>query len=94
MRLDGLPVVAIRIARVTVSRVRGLLSIIDMHYLVAHRGGGVRHYVDRHELALFEPGRFLRMMRTAGLRARFLKRGLMPDRGLYVGVREPDGPSR
>ncbi|MEK7469926.1 MAG: class I SAM-dependent methyltransferase [Planctomycetota bacterium] len=84
----------LRIARVTMSRVRGLLSIIDMHYLVAHRGGSVRHFVDRHELALFEPDRFLAIMRAAGLKARFLTRGLMPDRGLYVGVREPEGRSR
>ncbi len=78
----------VRIARVTMSRVRGLLSIIDMHYLVAHRGGGVRHYADRHELALFEPGRFLAIMRSAGLTASFVRKGLMPDRGLYIGVRD------
>jgi SAM-dependent methyltransferase len=77
----------LRIARVSVSEVRGLLSVMDMHYLIAERGKRVRHYVDRHELAMFEPDRFLRYMIEGGMRARFLKHGLMRDRGLYVGVK-------
>jgi ubiquinone/menaquinone biosynthesis C-methylase UbiE len=77
----------VRIARVSVSRVRGMLSVMDMHYLVAERGKSVRHHVDRHELAMFEPSRFLRYMTAAGMQARFLKHGLMRERGLFVGVK-------
>jgi ubiquinone/menaquinone biosynthesis C-methylase UbiE len=77
----------VRIARVSVSKVRGLLSVMDMHYLIAERGKNVRHHVDRHELAMFEPKRILRAMTAAGMQTRFLKHGLMHDRGLYVGVK-------
>jgi len=78
----------IKIARLNVSQIRGNLSVMDMHHLVAERGGKVRHFVERHKLAMFEPKRFLGFMRAAGLQARFVKNGLMKDRGLYVGVRE------
>jgi hypothetical protein len=78
----------VRVARVSVSRIRGLLSVMDMHYLVAERGKSVRHYVDRHELAMYEPQRFLRYMTEAGMRTRLLKHGLQQGRGLYVGVKE------
>ena len=42
----------------------------------------------RHELAIFERRRVLRYMAAAGMQARFLKRGLQRDRGLYVDVKE------
>jgi ubiquinone/menaquinone biosynthesis C-methylase UbiE len=77
----------VRIARVSVSKARGMLSVMEMHYLVAERGKSVRHYVDRHELAMFEPQRFIRYMTAAGMQTRFLKHGLTRDRGLYVGVK-------
>jgi dTDP-3-amino-3,4,6-trideoxy-alpha-D-glucopyranose N,N-dimethyltransferase len=77
----------IKIARLCAPRVRGNLSIMDMHYLVAEKGKDIVYFADRHELGLFEPSETLRFMREAGLQARFLKDGLMQNRGLYVGVR-------
>lgn len=77
----------LRVARVAVSTVRGILSVMDMHYLVGERDQDVKHYTDRHELAMFEPAKFLRFMRDAGLTPRFLKNGLMQDRGLYVATK-------
>ena len=77
----------IKIARECVSKVRGDVSIMDMHYLVAERDNDVRHFVDRHELAMFEPGKVLRNMKTAGLQAKFLKNGLMKGRGMFVGIK-------
>jgi ubiquinone/menaquinone biosynthesis C-methylase UbiE len=78
----------IQIARLNISKVRGNVSVMDMHYLVAERHKAVKHFVDRHELAMFEPRRILDFMREAGLRAKFLKNGLMKDRGLYIGVKK------
>ena len=78
----------IKIARLCVSRIKGNLSIQDMHYLVAERGKSVTHSVDRHEMGLFETDKTLAIMKKTGLHARFLKRGLMTSRGLFVGAKK------
>ncbi|HXI83644.1 MAG TPA: class I SAM-dependent methyltransferase [Verrucomicrobiae bacterium] len=77
----------IKIARLDVSKARGNVSILEMHYLVAEKDKTVRHFVDRHELSMFEPRQILRFMRQAGLRAKFVRNGLMKGRGLYIGVK-------
>ena len=77
----------IKIARLNVSKVRGNVSILDMHYLVAEKDKTVKHFVDRHELTMVEPQRILEFMRQAGLRAKFIRNGLMKGRGLYIGVK-------
>ena len=77
----------IKIARLNVSELIGSLSVMDMHYLIAERAKGVKHFVDRHELGLFEVDETLRIMKEAGLQSKFLKRGLMQKRGVFVGVK-------
>src|SRR6266404_972352 len=77
----------IKIARLDVSKARGNVSILNMHYLVAEKDKTVKHFVDRHELSMFEPLQILGFMRQAGLRATFIRNGLMKGRGLYVGVK-------
>jgi hypothetical protein len=77
----------VKISRQSVFKVRGNVSIMDMHYLIGERNKAVMHHVDRHELGLFERRDMLAFMRTAGLRAHFEPQGLMPDRGLYVAVK-------
>jgi len=77
-----------KIARLCVSKIRGNFSVLDMHYLVAERGKVVTHFVDRHELGLLEIDRTLAIMKKAGFQTKFLKKGLMMDRGLFVGVKQ------
>jgi len=77
----------VKIARLNVSEIRGDVSVMDMHYLIAERDRGVKHYVDRHELGLFEVDETLRIMEEAGLESRFMAEGLMPGRGLYIGIK-------
>lgn len=77
----------VKIARQSVSKIRGGVSIMDMHYLIAERNKAVTHHVDRHELGLFGRRETLDLMRQAGLRARFLEQGLMQGRGLYVAIK-------
>jgi len=77
----------IKIARLDVSKARGNVSILGMHYLVAEKDRTVKHFVDRHELTMFGPQQILRFMRQAGLRAKFIRNGLMKGRGLYIGVK-------
>jgi ubiquinone/menaquinone biosynthesis C-methylase UbiE len=77
----------VKIARQSVSKARGNVSILDMHYLIGERNKAVTHHVDRHELGLFERRDMLACMREAGLRAHFQEQGLMPERGLYIALK-------
>jgi len=78
----------VKIARLCVSKTKGNLSVHDMNYLIAERGKGVTHFVDRHEMGLFEIDKTLTIMEKAGLQAKFLKKGLMKDRGLFLGIKQ------
>lgn len=78
----------IKIARLNISKIEGNLSVLDMHYLIAERNKEIKYYKDRHELGLFEVDRTLVFMKEVGLQSKFLKNGLMKDRGLYIGVKE------
>jgi ubiquinone/menaquinone biosynthesis C-methylase UbiE len=92
--LTGLPTMTtydgkdIKIARLSVGKKRGILSILDMHYLIAKRNKQVEHFVERHELAMFEKHKILAIMEQHGLKAVFSKSGLMKDRGIYIGVKQ------
>jgi ubiquinone/menaquinone biosynthesis C-methylase UbiE len=75
----------LKIARGCVSEVDGDVSILYMHYLVVERGKKIKHFVDRHEMGLFDIDRTLEIMRDVGFESWYLRDGLMKDRGLYVG---------
>lgn len=78
-----------KIARLNtnISKIKRGISIMDMHYLIAEKNKNVKYFIDRHELGLFEIDKTLGIMKKAGLRARFFKRGLMKKRGLYLGIK-------
>ena len=78
----------LKMARLSVSKVKGILSINDMNYLIAERNKEVVHVVDRHEMGLFEGDKTLEYMQKAGLKAVFLPDGIMKDRGLFIGIKE------
>ncbi len=77
----------VKIARLNVSRKEGNVSVMDMHYLIAERDVGVKHYVGRHELGLFETDRTLELMSEAGFQASYTTEGTPSSRGLYIGIR-------
>jgi SAM-dependent methyltransferase len=77
----------LKIARLNVSRKEGNVSIMDMHYLIAKKDVGVKHYVGRHELGLFETDRTLELMSEAGFQASYTTEGTPSSRGLYIGIR-------
>ena len=56
-----------------------------MHYLIAERGEKVEHYIDRHELGLFDIDRTLDIMNDVGFEAQYISDCLMRNRGLYIG---------
>lgn len=78
------------IVRMNLSERRGDRSIMDMHHLVA-TPQGIRHSVEHHDLGMFSVRTYLAAFRAAGLRARFLRVGLMQGRGLFVAVLPPLG---
>lgn len=92
--LTGLPSMTtydgeeIKIARLCVCQKRGILSVMDMHYLIAEKNQTMKHVVERHELAMFDVDKVLNIMKAEGLQGIFLKQGLMKERGLYIGVKK------
>jgi len=77
----------VKIARLNTTKIEGDLSIMEMHYLIAEKDKDIIHFADTHELGLFETDKTLDFMEKAGLKAEFLKDGLMEDRGLFIGVK-------
>ena len=79
------------IVRMNISGRRGNRSIMDQHHLIA-TPHGIRHWVERYDLGLFEVATFLAAFRAAGFRVQFRRRGFMKGRGVYVAVlRSPRG---
>ncbi len=73
------------IARMNSSWRRNGRSVMDMHYLVAQHGKVV-HWVERHNLALFDVPTQLRAFRAAGLIPRHIPSRFTTKRGLYVAT--------
>lgn len=78
----------IKIAQLSVSKACGDISIIVMNYLIAERNKSVNHFVERHELAMFDLDKMLKIMNRCGLKSKFLKNGLTEKRGLFIGVKQ------
>jgi hypothetical protein len=76
---------ALPIARMSLAEKRGNRSILNMHHLVG-TPQGVRHWVEHHDMGMFEVRTYLAAFRAAGFRVRFVKNGFMEGRGLYVAV--------
>jgi SAM-dependent methyltransferase len=77
----------LKVARMVASRRDGQIAILDFHFLVA-TPEGVRHFTERHDLAMFTHEEYLDAFRGAGLETVHDPDGLM-GRGLYIGVK-PD----
>lgn len=48
----------------------------------------MRHFVETDTLGLFETATVLKLLEEAGLKAKFLKRALTGNRGLFVAVKK------
>jgi SAM-dependent methyltransferase len=73
----------LKIARVNTSFVEGRLSYFDLHYLVGTLEG-TEHFVEHHELGLFETHEMEVAFAKAGLEVSYDAKGIT-GRGLYVG---------
>ena len=74
------------LARANVSKAKGDLGTWDFHYIIAEKDKEVKHFVDRHEVALFDTNKTLKIMKEVGLKAKFLKKGFA-NRGLFIGIK-------
>lgn len=78
----------VKIARMNQSKRKGNISILDFHFLITTKEKGVQYFRDKHELGLFEEKKVVAIMKKKGFDARYLKNGLMKDRGLYIGIKK------
>jgi len=76
----------LKIARVNTSYVEGRLSYFDLHYLIG-TPEKTEHFVETHELGLFERDEMEAAFIAAGLQVTFHEEGLI-GRGLYM-ARKP-----
>jgi dTDP-3-amino-3,4,6-trideoxy-alpha-D-glucopyranose N,N-dimethyltransferase len=74
----------LKIARVNTSFVAGRLSYFDLHYLIG-TPQSTEHFVERHELGLFEVEEMQASFHAAGLQASYDPEGLT-GRGLHLGI--------
>ncbi len=77
----------VKICRMNYSQKRGNIAILDFHFLIATKKG-IGYLRDKHELGLFDIDKFIKILKDNGFQAKFLKNGLMKDRGLYVAVKK------
>jgi len=73
----------LKIARINASFAEGRLSYFDLHHLVG-TPEGTEHFVERHEMGLFEQSEMAAAFENAGLEVSYDKEGLI-GRGLYIG---------
>jgi ubiquinone/menaquinone biosynthesis C-methylase UbiE len=78
----------VKIARVNYTKARQATAVLNMHLLIAERGKDAKYFLDKHELGLFGVNSTMKIMKAAGLKAKYLKTGLMTERGLLVGIKK------
>ena len=77
----------LKIARMNVNRRQTDVAILDFHFLVA-TGAGVKHFIDKHKVGLFDRQEIQHAMENSGLSTTFIESGFQKDRGLFLGVKQ------
>lgn len=75
----------LKIVRMNLSQAKGRLSFFDFHYLIGTLDG-IDHFVERHELGLFETEEMKSAFIEAGLQIAYDEEGLI-GRGFYIGTK-------
>lgn len=76
----------IKIARMNTTERKGMLAKFKFHFLVAQKGK-VKHFTETHQLGLFEYHKVMKTIKQCGLKAYYVKKGLIKRKGLYIGVK-------
>jgi ubiquinone/menaquinone biosynthesis C-methylase UbiE len=74
----------LKVARFSISKARGKLSVQALHHLVATTNR-IEHFVERLEMGLFTRDEYLDAFRRANLETTYDSEGIM-GRGLYIGT--------
>jgi ubiquinone/menaquinone biosynthesis C-methylase UbiE len=77
-----------KIARVNFTKTRQTTAVLNMHILIAEKGKDAKYFIDKHELGIFGVTSTLKIMKTTGLKSKYLKNGLMTGRELFVGIKK------
>lgn len=83
----------IKICRMNISSTEGNLSVLNFHYLLGTPALGVRHFEERHELALFTRLEMKNAFEAAGFETEYEEIGLT-GRGLYIGKKNKNAKTR
>jgi len=75
----------LKLTRMNRSKRKGNVAIYDFHFLVGEKGK-IRYFIDVIKLGMFESKRVLKMMKKAGLKAKYLRKR-KEYRGRYIGVK-------
>lgn len=78
----------IKIARLSVQNTKNGMTHEVMHFLVAERNKPVKHFTVLDEGGLFEKKKVMAIMKGSGFDAKYIKKGLSPGLGLYLGVKK------
>ncbi|MFV9507699.1 MAG: hypothetical protein AB4911_24370, partial [Oscillochloridaceae bacterium umkhey_bin13] len=74
----------LKIAWMYISEREGLLTVLNIHHLVA-TPDGVEHFTERHEMGLFTHEEYLEAFVEAGLEVSYDSQGFF-GRGMYLGI--------
>jgi SAM-dependent methyltransferase len=75
----------LKIARASLSKREGNVSRLHLEYLITERDKGTRHFVEEHELGLFEPADYIEAFQRAGLEDIEHDPSGLIGRGLVIG---------
>ena len=75
-----------KITRMNRSERDGNAVTLNFHYLVG-TPESIDYFTEQHTMTLFSDDEYLGAFRGAGLEATVVANGLMPERGLFIGVR-------
>ena len=77
----------IKICRMNISESNGKLSVINFHYLLGTPDKGVRHFEERHELAMFTKEEMIKAFKDADFKVSHDEHGLI-GRRMYYGTKK------
>jgi len=63
----------------------GLVSVFNSHYLVG-TPQGIEYFTEKYEMGLFTQEQYLDSFRKAGLEVYYDDKGVLVERGMYIGV--------
>lgn len=77
----------LKIARLSHTRVRKRVAVLDFHYAISERGKGLSSYEERIEMALLNEQEWLEIATNAGFDAIYEKAKTKMSRGMLIGIK-------